>query len=55
MVLGDDWVLFLLGILGGGRKFSDNVEHDCDFFGRFIGDTDHSRPGYIDHAAYFRG
>ena len=38
MVLGNDEVEFLLGILGGGRQFLGYVGKDCDLLGWFNGD-----------------
>ena len=40
VVLGDNRVELLFGILGGGGKISGNVEQDCDLLGGFNGDGD---------------
>ena len=45
VVLGDNRVEFLLGILGGGGKISGNVAQDCELLMELYGNADEGAIG----------
>ena len=45
MVLGDDLVELLLGVLGIGGELGGDVAQDCEFPGQFYGNADESAIG----------
>ncbi len=45
MVLGDDLVELLLGVLGIGGELGSDVSQDCELLGQFYGNADESAIG----------
>ncbi len=45
MVLGDDLVELLLGVLGIGGELGGDVAQDCEFLGQFYGNADEGAIG----------
>ena len=45
MVLGDDLIELLLGVLGIGGELGGDVAQDCEFLGQFYGNADEGAIG----------
>ena len=54
MVLGDDLVEFLLGVLGIGGELGGDVAQDCELLGQFYGNADESAIGTEELVYLFR-
>ena len=45
MVLGDDFVELILGVLGIGGELGGDVVQDCELLGQFYGNADEGAVG----------